>query len=281
VTFDPESEIRENLFERASADAEAGIARGHSDLGICYRYGLGVAEDNQEALRHYKIAHRLGDPYALANVAEFYRDGHGVPQDYTKALELHMRAAEGPDAGAAFVAALEVSDYYFKGLGIEPDWNEGKRWRVRAEGFHGNAAWEISDVRKMLSKFPVPKKRSMPKRDKGPSGPDIFITDKNGYRYYESGVRTQLRFYYIAFVIEAALAGTAYAFGSQPLFGLAAVLAVLTAAMCIPMLFINGDIRRERRYRAMDMAQAEAFRPDDAHVMLQQPHGNASDEGII
>ncbi|MYG18133.1 MAG: sel1 repeat family protein, partial [Gemmatimonadales bacterium] len=76
------------------ATAEEGDAAAQVSLGDRYRYGLGVAEDDAEAVRWYREAAEQGDDAAQFNLGEMYYIGEGVPQDYAEAVRWYRAAAE-------------------------------------------------------------------------------------------------------------------------------------------------------------------------------------------
>ena len=67
--------------------AEAGDAVAQYDLGVMYANGLGVPEDDAEALRWYRLATDQGHADAQLSLGFKYEDGQGVPQD---SAEAHM-----------------------------------------------------------------------------------------------------------------------------------------------------------------------------------------------
>jgi len=73
----------------------------------------------KEAVKRLKKRVEVGDAVAIHNLGNYYRDGEsGLPQNYTKALELWHRAGELGYAGAY----LGIGNAYFKGRGgVEVD----------------------------------------------------------------------------------------------------------------------------------------------------------------
>jgi len=72
-------------IDAARARAEAGIAVAQYDLGVMYANGLGVPEDDAEAVRWYRLAADQGDASAQFNLGFMYVNGEGVPQDDVQA----------------------------------------------------------------------------------------------------------------------------------------------------------------------------------------------------
>lgn len=68
--------------------AVSGHARSQHTLGTLYRYGIGVIENNKQAIRWYKEASEQSFPAAMLSLAESYIEGLGVEKDYQKARSL-------------------------------------------------------------------------------------------------------------------------------------------------------------------------------------------------
>ncbi len=76
--------------------AEHGHAKAQFDLGVMYRKGRGVPQDDKEAVRWYRLAAAQGLAEAQNNLGVMYREGQGVPQDDVQAhMWLSLAAAQG------------------------------------------------------------------------------------------------------------------------------------------------------------------------------------------
>ena len=63
-------------------------------MAIIYDHGEGsIFEDDTEAVKWYEMAAESGHGRAQLILAEMYRRGQGVPEDYVKAYSLFSRAA--------------------------------------------------------------------------------------------------------------------------------------------------------------------------------------------
>ena len=62
--------------------AVSGHARSQHTLGTLYRYGIGVIENNKQAIRWYKEASEQSFPAAMLSLAESYIEGVGAEKDY-------------------------------------------------------------------------------------------------------------------------------------------------------------------------------------------------------
>ncbi len=104
--------------------AEQGLANAQFNLGLMYRKGQGVPQDDAEAARWYRKAAEQGDADAQYNLGVMYNDGQGVAQDYAEAVRWYRRAAEQDDAAAQ--VALGVM--YGKGHGMPQDYVQAHKW---------------------------------------------------------------------------------------------------------------------------------------------------------
>ena len=73
--------------------AEQGDAKAQHNLGVMYRKGRGVPQDDAEAVKWYSKAAEQGDAFAQFNLAFMYKNGQGVPQDYAQAHMWYNLAA--------------------------------------------------------------------------------------------------------------------------------------------------------------------------------------------
>ncbi len=65
--------------------AGQGYAAAQFTLGLWYDYGVDIPQDDIEAVRWYRLAADQGDARAQSNLAIMYQNGKGVPQDYVQA----------------------------------------------------------------------------------------------------------------------------------------------------------------------------------------------------
>ncbi len=76
--------------------AEAGDPEAQVALASLYLDGLGVARDQVEGARWYRLAAEQGEPVAQLNLGDLYSRGQGVPRDLAQAyLWLSLAAAQG------------------------------------------------------------------------------------------------------------------------------------------------------------------------------------------
>ena len=82
------------------ARAEAGVAEDQYLLGVRYRNGRGVPENDAEAVRWYRLAADQGYASAQVNLGFMYRNGDGVPEDYVQAhMWFNLAAAQSSGGG--------------------------------------------------------------------------------------------------------------------------------------------------------------------------------------
>ena len=67
--------------------ADQGNAAAQLDLGVMYDYGRGVPQDVAEAVRWYRLAADQGQAGAQFNLGAMYANGEGVPQN---SVQAHM-----------------------------------------------------------------------------------------------------------------------------------------------------------------------------------------------
>jgi TPR repeat protein len=99
-------------------DALQGSAIAQNNLGVLYREGRGgLAKDDVEAARLFKLAASQGNVPAQVNLGAFYGTGRGgLPKDEAEALRLYRLAAAKNDARAQ----NNIGSYYQNGRGGLP-----------------------------------------------------------------------------------------------------------------------------------------------------------------
>ena len=65
--------------------AEQGNAKAQYNLGLMYRKGQGVPQDDAEAVGWWRKAAEQGNAGAQNNLGFMYYNGRGVPEDYAQA----------------------------------------------------------------------------------------------------------------------------------------------------------------------------------------------------
>jgi TPR repeat protein len=93
--------------------AKQGNADAQFNLGLLYKNGWGVPQDDKTAVKWWKLAAEQGDSGAQYNLGFMYYNGKGVPQNYRSArLRLWSgtaaQSAARPSAASAWVAISGV-----------------------------------------------------------------------------------------------------------------------------------------------------------------------------
>jgi len=87
--------------------AEQNNAVAQVNLGLMYRKGLGVPQDNMQALVWYRKAADQGNDIAQLRLSLMYEGGLGAPQDYVQArMWANIAASLVPDAKYRATAVL-------------------------------------------------------------------------------------------------------------------------------------------------------------------------------
>ena len=108
--------------------AEEGDAQAQLELARMYDGGIGVPEDQTEAVRWYRQAAEHGLARAQFNLALKYDNGVGVPRNQSEAVRWYQRAARQGYANAQFNLAV----MYDTGDGVQPDPVQAVRWYLSA-----------------------------------------------------------------------------------------------------------------------------------------------------
>ncbi len=81
--------------------AEGGGARAQYNLGVMYTSGQGVARDDAEAVRFFRLAAQQGHVRAQYSLGVMYDNGDGIPEDDAEAALWYQRAADQGHTEAA------------------------------------------------------------------------------------------------------------------------------------------------------------------------------------
>ncbi|NTV92097.1 MAG: sel1 repeat family protein [Chlorobiaceae bacterium] len=79
-------------FQRIQREAAGGSAEAENKLGVYYAIGLGVTQDDYEAVTWYRLAAEQGYAEAQFNLGEMYEEGRGVPKSIPAAMEWYEQA---------------------------------------------------------------------------------------------------------------------------------------------------------------------------------------------
>lgn len=108
--------------------AEQGDANSQNEVGVMYKYGLGVEKDDAQAFEWYQKSADQGYALAQRNVGFCYKFGKGVEKDMSKAYDWLLKAAEGGNASAQ----NEVAWMLYTGEDVPQDLHKAFEWAQKA-----------------------------------------------------------------------------------------------------------------------------------------------------
>ena len=124
--------------------AEQGYAEAQFSLGLMYGIGEGEQQDNAEAVKWFHRAAEQGYAGAQYNLGVTYDKGHGVQQNYAEAVNWFSKAAEQGYAEAQY----KLGVMYANGESIQQDFSKAVFWfeKAASQG-HGEAKLGLEQVR--------------------------------------------------------------------------------------------------------------------------------------
>lgn len=134
-------------FEEFQRLADQGDAHAQYNLGVMYRKGNGVAQDDKQAVAWYRKAAAQGLADAQGNLGFMYYTGHGVAKDNAQALEWYRKSAEQGDSGSQ----VNVGGIYEDGAGVPVDLVRAHMWYslAAASGDQDGIKWQKEVAAKM------------------------------------------------------------------------------------------------------------------------------------
>jgi TPR repeat protein len=111
-------------FEATKARAEAGDAEAQVALGLMYMNGRGVAQNNSEAVKWYRLAAEQGKVGVQWLLGWMYEDGIFVAQNYQESLRWYRLAADQGDSDSY----LALGIMYENGTGVPKSDQEALKW---------------------------------------------------------------------------------------------------------------------------------------------------------
>ena len=124
-------------------EAESGDPSAMSKLAFMYAKGIGVKQNEVEAIKWYLRAAESGHLNSQFSLGVMYAKGSGVKQDYNESFKWYMMAAEQDDPTAQATVAM----MYNKGIGVAKDEKEASKWYYRAalQG-HTNSQYILANM---------------------------------------------------------------------------------------------------------------------------------------
>jgi len=129
--------------------AEQGEALAQYNLGLLYRKGRGVPQDDVQARQWYEKAAAQGQAKAQYNLGTLYLNGSGVPKDYQQALRWFRMAADQGEA----LAQTKIGIMYDDGQGVPHDLVQAHKWYNLAAT---NGDKPAAELREALAKQMTP-----------------------------------------------------------------------------------------------------------------------------
>ena len=121
--------------------AEKDDQRGENALGIAYRSGYGVAEDDKLSFEWFYRAALKGYPPAEANLASTYATGRGTPRNRQEAFSWAVEAAKN---GVHYVQ-IDLCHVYQDGSGVEADPTMAYAWCLVAQAGNHTPSERLTD----------------------------------------------------------------------------------------------------------------------------------------
>jgi TPR repeat protein len=113
--------------------AQLGYAPSQYQLGLAYEYGyLGLPVDPRRSIAWYSKAATQGDPDAELALSGWYLTGFNqvlLKNDH----EAYLWARKAADKGLA-KAEYAVGYFLEYGVGVQPDFDDARRWYMRSAG---------------------------------------------------------------------------------------------------------------------------------------------------
>jgi hypothetical protein len=129
-------------------EAEKGSAVAQANIGLLYGDGLGVPQNDKEAVKWYRLAAEQGESRAQYYLGTAFEDGVGVPQDYEDAARNYLLAGEQGYVKAQFKLGL----LYLRGQGVvQSTENAYAWWSVAASKGHKEAQKYMDSARQQMT----------------------------------------------------------------------------------------------------------------------------------
>jgi TPR repeat protein len=121
------------LFAKA---CDAGNALGCTNLGALYANGKGVDKDDTRAAAFYNRACDAGDAMGCSNLGTLYWDGRGVPHNDSQAAALYSKACDKGNAAAC----SNLGNGYLLGRGVAKNTDQARQLYMKSCGMNNKLA---------------------------------------------------------------------------------------------------------------------------------------------
>eukprot|EP01049_Picozoa_sp_SAG25_P009007 SAG25_NODE_857_length_5044_cov_2.869970_3_plen_674_part_00 len=136
---DDDKQAAFDAFRELASERKAAtwiVLEAQISLGACYRHGIGVEQDDAEAVKWFRKAAEQGNSRAQNSLGNCYWRGIGIEKHKVQAVKWYCKAAEQGNSTAQY----SLGNCYRTGLGIEKDAEEAMKWyRKAAEKGHSTA----------------------------------------------------------------------------------------------------------------------------------------------
>jgi SEL1 protein len=127
-------------FHYYSRATDNGDVESMARLGNMYLQGLGVAQNNESAIKWFTLAGEQGNPVALTGLGYVYLHGYGVEKNPATAFKFFKKAADAhyPDAQYA------VGKLYYTGEGVEKSFTSAHHYySLASHQYHPRALYHL------------------------------------------------------------------------------------------------------------------------------------------
>ena len=140
------------------------------EAGDYYQEGRVTKADYRKALEWYQMGvDKFRSPQAMDRIGHIYLEGgNGVPQNMALARQWFEKGA----AAGGSEAMRSLADIYFRGLGVDSDYQLAKQWEKKADDTRG---------RELAAK-------EIPKLEKASATGDVAAMNQLGKYYYDGGM---------------------------------------------------------------------------------------------
>ena len=104
------------------------------DLGLCYKYGRGVEQNQQESFKLFKECADLGDKIGVQKVGECYMLGEGVARDEQEAIKWFKQGMEMGDMASFYSMGMA----YLAGQGVEKNPEQAFKFFLEGAKYEGS-----------------------------------------------------------------------------------------------------------------------------------------------
>jgi TPR repeat protein len=134
-------------FDETMTAAKQGHAYAQYNLGLMYAKGIGVPENDAEAVKWYRKAADQGYADAQFNLGLMYEFGEGVPENDAEAVKWYRKAADQGDADAQH----NLGAMYALGEGVPENNIRAYVWWSMAKT-QGNASTSLEILKPTMTK---------------------------------------------------------------------------------------------------------------------------------